>query len=88
MMNNNTKTVLEYLEQSYTGARMMDDADCMIRTARAIEAFNLSTSKDCIIEEKERQDSVYCPWCGKKMSDDKFYDSIYDEAARKDLWED
>ena len=42
--------VLEYLEDSYTGAKMVDDYESMLRIARAIEAYNLDTEKDCRIE--------------------------------------
>ena len=34
------KIILEYLENSYTGARMMDDAELMCRLSRAIIAFS------------------------------------------------
>ena len=45
------KIILDYLENAYSGARMADDVDSMIRIARAIVAFNLPTDKDCIIKE-------------------------------------
>ena len=38
-MNDQEKNILEYLENSYTGARMMNDISAMIRIARAITAF-------------------------------------------------
>ena len=31
--------ILDYLENSYTGARAMNDEECQIRLARAIAAF-------------------------------------------------
>lgn len=38
-MNNAEKEILDYLENSYTGARTMKDEECCIRLARAIAAF-------------------------------------------------
>lgn len=38
-MNDQEKNILEYLENSYTGARMMDDISAMVRIARAIAVF-------------------------------------------------
>ena len=40
MMNKQEKEILKYLEQSYSGAKMMNDESCQIRLARAIAAFN------------------------------------------------
>lgn len=40
VLNNQVKTILEYLELSYSGAKMMDDVDCMNRLSNAIAAFN------------------------------------------------
>ena len=34
------KIILDYLENSYTGARMMDDVELMCRLSRAILAFS------------------------------------------------
>ena len=34
------KIMLDYLENSYTGARMMDDVELMCRLSRAILAFS------------------------------------------------
>ena len=45
------KIILDYLENAYSGAKMADDVDSMIRIARAIAAFELPTDKDCIIKE-------------------------------------
>lgn len=53
------KIILEYLENAYSGAKMADDVDSMTRIARAIEAFNLPTDKDCIIEEAESGVCIY-----------------------------
>lgn len=40
IVNKQEKEILKYLEQSYSGAKMMDDESCQIRLARAIAAFN------------------------------------------------
>jgi hypothetical protein len=34
------QVILDYLEHSYTGARMMDDVELMCRLSRAILAFS------------------------------------------------
>lgn len=52
-MTEEQKTILEFLENSYTGARMVDDLDTMVRIARAIEAFNLPTDVECIIRAED-----------------------------------
>lgn len=38
-MTDNQKSILEYLENSYSGAKMMDDIETQERIARAILAF-------------------------------------------------
>lgn len=38
-MTDNQKSILEYLENSYSGAKMMDDIETQERIARAIVAF-------------------------------------------------
>ncbi len=38
-MNEAEKEIMKYLEESYCGARTMDDESCQIRLARAIAAF-------------------------------------------------
>ena len=43
------KHILKYLENAYTGARMFDDLETMVRLARAIEAFKLP-----VVEEPEK----------------------------------
>ena len=40
IVNKQEKEILKYLEQSYSGAKMMNDESCQIRLARAIAAFN------------------------------------------------
>ena len=38
-LNIEEQKILDYLENSYTGARTMNDEECQIRLARAIAAF-------------------------------------------------
>ena len=38
-LNIEEQKILDYLENSYTGARTMNDEECQIRLARAIPAF-------------------------------------------------
>lgn len=38
-LNIKEQKILDYLENSYTGARTMNDEECQIRLARAIAAF-------------------------------------------------
>lgn len=40
MDNKQKEIILDYLENSYTGARMMDDVELMCRLSRAILAFS------------------------------------------------
>lgn len=40
MDNKQKEAILDYLENSYTGARMMDDVELMCRLSRAILAFS------------------------------------------------
>ena len=47
------KHILDWLQESYVGAKAFDDLDTMTRIARAIEAFELPVSKDVIIACKE-----------------------------------
>lgn len=39
-MNNQEEEILNFLEESYSGAKMSGDIMCMIRLARAIAAFS------------------------------------------------
>lgn len=50
-MSKPQQEILEYLEHSYTGARMMDDVETMTKLSRAIAAFNAPTDKDIFTEE-------------------------------------
>lgn len=40
-MNKQEKIILDYLNQSYVGARMSEDIGCMVRLERAIAAFSV-----------------------------------------------
>lgn len=40
-MKDPEKTILDYLETSYSGAKMAKDEACMVRLSRAIAAFKL-----------------------------------------------
>lgn len=48
-MKNQEKTILDYLETSYSGAKMVKDEECMVRLSRAIAAFKL----DPVVDSKE-----------------------------------
>lgn len=48
--NKNIEEIRNYLEESYVGARAMDDLECQVRIARALAAFNLDIEKDVLIE--------------------------------------
>mgnify|MGYP004485380317 FL=1 len=45
-MNKAEKEVMKYLENSYSGARIMGDESCQIRLARAIVAFSSDPSEN------------------------------------------
>lgn len=49
-MNNEQKAILDYLETSYSGAKMMDDEETMLRIARAVSAFKMDTDVDIFTE--------------------------------------
>ena len=38
--------ILEYLETSYSGAKMLDDIECMCRLSRAIAAFEADPEEE------------------------------------------
>lgn len=48
-MKDQEKTILDYLETSYSGAKMAKDEKCMVRLTRAIAAFKL----DPVVDSKE-----------------------------------
>lgn len=43
--------VIDFLENTYTGAKMMGDEEVMIRASRALLAFKADVHKDIFIEE-------------------------------------
>lgn len=45
-MNEAELNILRYLEDSYVGARTMDDGECCVRIARAIAAFKADPCED------------------------------------------
>ena len=45
-MKDPEKTILDYLETSYSGAKMAKDEECMVRLSRAIAAFKLDPTGD------------------------------------------
>lgn len=52
MDNENQKQeVIEFLENTYTGAKMMGDEEVMLRASRALLAFKEDVHKDIFIEE-------------------------------------
>lgn len=45
-MKDPEKTIQDYLETSYSGAKMAKDEECMVRLSRAIAAFKLDPTGD------------------------------------------
>ena len=45
-MTEQEKTILKYLEESYSSAKMMYDEECMIRIARAMDTFKTDHNVD------------------------------------------
>lgn len=43
--------VIDFLENTYTGAKMMGDEEVMLRASRALLAFKADVHKDIFIEE-------------------------------------
>lgn len=50
-MNNQIKEIENYLETSYSGAKMMDDVESMCRIARALVALKADTEMEIFTEE-------------------------------------
>lgn len=48
----NQETIIEYLENSYSGAKMMDDDETMLKIARAIVAFKADPYDNEIFTDK------------------------------------
>lgn len=53
-MNKQEETILEYLENSYSGAKMNGAVETEIRIARAIAAFKADPGEDekCVFTDK------------------------------------
>lgn len=43
--------VIDFLENTYTGAKMVGDEEVMLRVSRALLAFKADVHKDIFIEE-------------------------------------
>lgn len=54
-MNNDNVPVLDFLENAYAGARMVDDDDMAVRIARAIAAFKSDPKMIVFTDE-------FCRW--------------------------
>ena len=50
-MTDNQKSILKYLENSYSGAKMMDDVETQERIARAIIAFEADPEMEIFSKE-------------------------------------
>lgn len=50
-MNNQIKEIENYLETSYSGAKMMDDVDAVCRIARALVALKADPGTEIFTEE-------------------------------------
>ena len=50
-MNKQINIIKDYLEKSYSGAKMMDDAECMLRISRALAALQADVYEDIFKEE-------------------------------------
>ena len=50
-MNKQMNIIKDYLEKSYSGAKMMDDAECMLRISRALAALQADVYEDIFNEE-------------------------------------
>lgn len=59
-MNEAEKEIMKYLEESYCGARTMDDESCQIRLARAIAAFKADSEEQSTELFTEKFIEKYC----------------------------
>ena len=50
-MNEQVKIIKEYLENSYSGAKMMDDAEGMTRISRALAALQADVDVDIFAKD-------------------------------------
>ena len=48
----NQKEIINYLDNSYSGAKMMGDNETMLRLARALAAFKADPYDDEVFQEK------------------------------------
>lgn len=48
----NQKEIINYLDNSYSGAKMMGDNETMLRIARALAAFKADPYDDEVFQEK------------------------------------
>ena len=60
-MNDAEKRILEYLEKSYSGAKMMGVENCKVRLARAMAAFKTDPEVEAeeYFTEKFIQESIF-----------------------------
>lgn len=56
-MSDQIKVIEKYLEESYSGAKMMDDMDTMCRIARALAALRADPEMDIFTKEYQE---LYC----------------------------
>lgn len=50
-MNKQINGIKDYLENAYSGAKMMGDVECMVRIARALAALQADVEVDIFTEE-------------------------------------
>ncbi len=50
-MNNQMNGIKEYLENAYSGAKMMDDVEGMTKISRALVALQADVEKDIFTKE-------------------------------------
>ena len=64
-MSEQERKILEYLEQSYSGAKMMNDESCQVRLARAIAAFNSDPEVSAFALFTDKFITKYCTKWGE-----------------------
>lgn len=67
-MNQECEKIIQSLEYAFSGAKMMNDDEAMLRITNAINAFELDINKDCIITN-----GCYCQNCKRCNG---FYNSM------------
>ena len=55
IISNQIKEIEDYLETSYSGAKMMDDVDAMCRIARALVALKADPETEIFTDEFQKQ---------------------------------